>query len=113
MKFVSSLVSRLCLCKHNRAGIIEGFCIRLFSLIFLTFVFRQQAVELKKRGEERKQAEEAFYRNQELMMEAEKQRRDLILLEEKKLADQRVRYGHDRIFPKNFIPTSLDPIFHT
>ena len=49
------------------------------------------AVELKKQAEERKEAEEAFYRNQELMMEAEKQRRDLILLEEQKLADQRVR----------------------
>ena len=52
---------------------------------------RQLAVELKKQGEERKEAEEAFYRNQELQMEAEKQRRDLILLEEQKLADQRVR----------------------
>ena len=49
------------------------------------------AVELKKQAEERKEAEEAFYRNQELMMEAEKRRRDLILLEEQKLADQRVR----------------------
>ncbi len=49
------------------------------------------AVELKKQAEERKEAEEAFYRNQELMMEGEKQRRDLILLEEQKLADQRVR----------------------
>jgi hypothetical protein len=52
---------------------------------------RQLAVELKKQAEERKEAEEAFYRNQELMVEAEKQRRDLILLEEQKLADQRVR----------------------
>ena len=52
---------------------------------------RQLAVELKKQAEERKEAEEAFYRNQELQMEAEKQRRDLILLEEQKLADQRVR----------------------
>ena len=48
-------------------------------------------MELKKQAEERKEAEEAFYRNQELQMEAEKQRRDLILLEEQKLADQRVR----------------------
>ncbi|XP_028392859.1 TBC1 domain family member 31-like [Dendronephthya gigantea] len=52
---------------------------------------RQLAVELKKQAEQRKESEEAFYRKQELMMEAEKQRRDLILLEEQKLADQRVR----------------------
>ena len=56
-----------------------------------SFFLRQLAVELKKQAEERKEAEEAFYRNQELQMEAEKQRRDLILLEEQKLADQRVR----------------------
>lgn len=52
---------------------------------------RQLAVELQKQSEQRKEEEEAFYRNQDLMVEAEKQRRDLMLLEEQKLAEQRVR----------------------
>ncbi|EDO35457.1 predicted protein [Nematostella vectensis] len=52
---------------------------------------RQLARELKAQGDQRKLEEEAFYRQQDLVMSAEEQRRKMIAEEERKLTDQRVR----------------------
>ena len=55
---------------------------------------RQSALELERLTEQRKQEEEAWYRQQKLLMEAEDQRRKMLEVEEKKLTDQRARYVH-------------------
>ncbi|PFX32292.1 TBC1 domain family member 31 [Stylophora pistillata] len=47
--------------------------------------------EMKEVADQRKQEEEAFYRQQELMIDAENQRRRVIGQEEQKLSDQRSR----------------------
>ncbi|XP_048579144.1 TBC1 domain family member 31-like [Nematostella vectensis] len=52
---------------------------------------RQLARELKAQGDQRKLEEEAFYRQQDLVMSAEEQRRKMIAEEERKLTDQRAR----------------------
>lgn len=52
---------------------------------------RQLAQEMKEVAAQRQQEEEAFYRQQELMIDAENQRRWMISQEEQKLADQRSR----------------------
>ncbi|PFW96775.1 TBC1 domain family member 31, partial [Stylophora pistillata] len=52
---------------------------------------RQLAQEMKEVADQRKQEEEAFYRQQELMIDAENQRRRVIGQEEQKLSDQRSR----------------------
>ena len=49
-------------------------------------------LDLQKEAEKTRHEEEAFYRQQELMIEAEQQRRSMIVGEETKLADQRTRY---------------------
>lgn len=46
---------------------------------------------MKEVADQRKQEEEAFYRQQELMIDAENQRRRMIGQEEQKLGDQRSR----------------------
>lgn len=46
---------------------------------------------MKEVADQRKQEEEAFYRQQELMIDAENQRRGMIGQEEQKLSDQRSR----------------------
>ena len=53
---------------------------------------RQSALELERLTEQRKQEEEAWYRQQKLLMEAEDQRRKMLEVEEKKLTDQRARF---------------------
>ena len=45
-------------------------------------------------AEQRKHEEEAWYRLQEMLQEAEQQRRQIIELEEKKLKDQRTRFSY-------------------
>ena len=60
--------------------------------VFFCFVFRQLAQEMKEVASQRQQEEEAFYRQQELMVDAENQRRSMISLEEQKLSDQRSRF---------------------
>ena len=55
-------------------------------------MFRQLAQEMKEVAAQRQQEEEAFYRQQELMIDAENQRRSMIGQEEQKLADQRSRF---------------------
>ncbi|KAJ7360430.1 hypothetical protein OS493_015531 [Desmophyllum pertusum] len=52
---------------------------------------RQLAQEMKEVASQRQQEEEAFYRQQELMVDAENQRRRMIGQEEQKLGDQRSR----------------------
>ncbi|XP_068723216.1 TBC1 domain family member 31-like [Montipora capricornis] len=52
---------------------------------------RQLAQEMKEVAAQRQQEEEAFYRQQELMIDAENQRRWMIGQEEQKLTDQRSR----------------------
>ncbi|KAL9974989.1 hypothetical protein ACROYT_G012102 [Oculina patagonica] len=52
---------------------------------------RQLAQEMKEVAAQRQQEEEAFYRQQELMVDAENQRRAMIGQEEQKLTDQRSR----------------------
>lgn len=52
---------------------------------------RQLAQEMKEVASQRQQEEEAFYRQQELMVDAENQRRRMISQEEQKLSDQRSR----------------------
>ncbi|XP_067054665.1 TBC1 domain family member 31-like isoform X2 [Acropora muricata] len=52
---------------------------------------RQLAQEMKEVAAQRQQEEEAFYRQQELMVDAENKRRWMIGQEEQKLADQRSR----------------------
>lgn len=52
---------------------------------------RQSALELERLTEQRKQEEAAWYRQQELLLDAEAQRRQVIELEEQKLRDQRER----------------------
>ena len=59
-------------------------------LVFLC-VYRQSALELERLTEQRKQEEAAWYRQQELLLDAEAQRRQVIELEEQKLRDQRER----------------------
>ncbi len=48
-------------------------------------------LDFQKEAEKTRQEEEAFYRQQDLMIGAEQQRRALIANEEQKLADQRAR----------------------
>ncbi|XP_074703287.1 TBC1 domain family member 31 isoform X2 [Strix aluco] len=52
---------------------------------------RQLAHELEAKAQERKAEDEAWYRKQELLREAEEQRRKILLEEEKKLAEQKQR----------------------
>ncbi|NXE74971.1 TBC31 protein, partial [Cochlearius cochlearius] len=52
---------------------------------------RQLAHELEAKAQERKAEDEAWYRKQELLREAEEQRRKMLLVEEEKLAEQRQR----------------------
>ena len=47
---------------------------------------------MKEVAAQRQQEEEAFYRQQELMIDAENQRRAMISREEEKLVDQRSRF---------------------
>ena len=47
---------------------------------------------------QRQQGEEAFYRQQELMVDAENQRRRMISQEEQKLSDQRSRFVSVNVF---------------
>ena len=48
-------------------------------------------VDFQKEAEKTRQGEEAFYRQQELMINAEQMRRSMISNEEQKLSDQRNR----------------------
>ncbi|XP_072708047.1 TBC1 domain family member 31 isoform X2 [Ciconia boyciana] len=52
---------------------------------------RQLAHELEAKAQERKAEDEAWYRKQELLREAEEQRQKMLLEEEEKLAEQRQR----------------------
>ena len=52
---------------------------------------REATLELQRALDKRRNREEAWYRQQELMTEAEQQRKVLIMEEEQKLVDQRVR----------------------
>uniref|UniRef100_A0A8C8AQR0 TBC1 domain family member 31 n=1 Tax=Otus sunia TaxID=257818 RepID=A0A8C8AQR0_9STRI len=52
---------------------------------------RQLAHELEAKAQERKAEDEAWYRKQELLREAEERRRKILLEEEKKLAEQKQR----------------------
>ena len=66
--------------------------IALLDISSLFFWYdRQLAQEMKEVADQRKQEEEAFYRQQELMIDAENQRRRMIGQEEQKLSDQRSR----------------------
>ena len=56
------------------------------------FLIRQLAQEMKEVAAHRQQEEEAFYRQQELMVDAENKRRWMIGQEEQKLADQKSRF---------------------
>lgn len=59
---------------------------------FVCFTFhRQIASEMKEQTEQRQAEETAFYRQQDLMLDAEDQRRKVIAEEETKLLDQRRR----------------------
>ena len=55
---------------------------------------RQSALELERLAEGKRQEEGAWYRQQELLLEAEQHRRALMEGEERKLAEQRARYWH-------------------
>ena len=57
---------------------------------------RQSALELERLTEKRRSEEEAWHRQQELLLEAEGQRRKLLELEEQKLSDQRARCVKER-----------------
>ena len=52
---------------------------------------RHATAELQRALDKRRNEEEAWYRQQELLTEAEQQRKGLIMEEEQKLVDQRVR----------------------
>ena len=58
---------------------------------------RQSALELERMMEQRKQEEGAWYRQQQLLMDAEDQRRKMIEVEDKKLTDQRARLAWTRL----------------
>ena len=51
---------------------------------------------MKEVAAQRQQEEEAFYRQQELMIDAENQRRAMIGQEEEKLVDQRSRFVQEK-----------------
>ncbi len=55
------------------------------------FIYRQASLELQKETERRQAEEEAWYRQQKLLLDAEDKRRNLIAQEEAKLVDQRTR----------------------
>ncbi len=61
-------------------------------------VFRQVSLELQKETERRQTEEEAWYRQQKLLLDAEDKRRKLIADEETKLVDQRARYLDMSVF---------------
>ena len=64
----------------------QSFCI--------VFSSRTLAVDLRQQTQKRQQEEEGWYRQQQLLLEAEQVRRSLIVKEEQKLADQRIRWDH-------------------
>lgn len=66
-------------------------CCLLVSVVMMD-IHRQSTLEMERLVEVRRAEEEAWYRQQELLMEAEQQRRTLIQREEQKLSDQRARY---------------------
>ena len=77
------------LIQHSTIGFF--LYIRAINSIIIFCIFRQSALELERMTEQRKQEEEAWYRQQRLLMEAEDQRRKMLEAEEKKLTDQRAR----------------------
>lgn len=60
-------------------------------MLNMLLLSRQMTLDVQKEAEKTRQEEEAFYRQQELMINAEQQRRSMIVNEEKHLADQRTR----------------------
>ena len=79
-----------------------------FSSEFLFFPeCRQSALELERLTEQRKQEEEAWYRQQKLLMEAEDQRRKMVEVEEKKLTDQRARSAEVINAKLNVVPDCM------
>ena len=55
------------------------------------FSSRQGALELERLRETRRVEEEAWFRQQQLLLEAEEERRKTLSLEEARLTDQRAR----------------------
>ena len=63
------------------------------SLYYISRIsIRQASLELQKETERRQAEEEAWYRQQKLLLDAENKRRKLIAEEETKLVHQRTRY---------------------
>ena len=60
-------------------------------LFFSIIILRQQTLELERLADQRKRNDESWERQQQLLMEAEEDRRRMIELEDQKLSDQRVR----------------------
>ena len=72
--------------------VINVFMAPEICILCCDFLIRQLAQEMKEVAAQRQQEEEAFYRQQELMVDAENKRRWMIGQEEQKLADQRSRF---------------------
>ena len=66
------------------------YCFPLFfSLLFKTHNTRQLALDLKRQKELTQKEELAYYREQEQIVSAEQERRQIIANEEKRLNEQR------------------------